>query len=258
MLKNKILNKEKTIGMYVQLTDISISKIVGLCGYDFIWIDNEHSYMTFETLYSHILTLRSTNTPVVVRVPQDDLTSIKKTLEMGVDGIILPMIRTAEEANRLVAHTLYPPYGTRGFGPMNAINFGLKNPVEYMKNTKDEMCRFIQIEHKYAIDNLDEIMENPYIDGYIFGPNDLCASYNMPGQVFTQEVSDIISGAIKKLRSKGKYVGIASGGITEEILNHWASFGCDMLCGGADFDFIRNGAVSNKTNLENALKKFNV
>lgn len=106
MLKEKIIKKEKTIGMYVQLSDISIAKIAGLSGYDFIWVDNEHSYMTSETLLGHIMALRSADTPVIVRVPQDDLTALKHVLEMGVDGIIFPMIRTAEEANRLIASPL--------------------------------------------------------------------------------------------------------------------------------------------------------
>ena len=69
---------------------------------------------------------KSTGTPVIVRAPQDDLTATKKIIEMGVDGIIFPMVRTAEEANRVIASTLYPPYGDRGFGPMGAIDYGME------------------------------------------------------------------------------------------------------------------------------------
>lgn len=87
MLKEKLKAKKKTIGMYIQLTDISIARIAGLAGYDFVWIDNEHSSMTGETLLSHIMALKSTGTPVVVRIPQNDLTAAKHVLEMGVDGI---------------------------------------------------------------------------------------------------------------------------------------------------------------------------
>lgn len=254
MFKNKVCEKQKLIGMYVQLSDISISKIAGLTGYDFIWVDTEHSYMSFETLLSHIISIKSTGTPVVVRVPQNDLTFTKKTLEMGVDGIIFPMIRSAKEANEAISWTLYPPYGTRGFGPMNAVDFGIKNGSEYLKNTKDEMARFIQIEHKDAIENLDEIMQNEYIDGYIFGPNDLAASYNLPGQPFCEEIKNIMTKAIEKLRKNNKFVGIASGGISPEVLEYWSSFNIDFLSAGADFDFIREGAKNNKENLEKIFK----
>lgn len=250
MLKDKIKRKEKMIGMYVQLSDISIAKIAGLAGYDFIWVDTEHSYMSTQTLLGHIMALRTTGTPVVVRLPQDDLTATKHVLEMGVDGVIFPMVKTAEEANRLIAHTLYPPKGTRGFGPMNAIDYGYASANEYQVKSDGGLCRFIQIEHREAIEQLDRIMENPNIDGYILGPNDLSGSYGRLGDIFSKEFTQIIQDCIHQLHENGKYVGIASGGISEQILTHWSSMEPDMLTAGADFDFIREGALANRKNLE--------
>lgn len=250
MLRNKIENKEKIIGMYVQLSDISISRIAGLAGYDFVWVDTEHSYMSNETLLSHIIALKGTGTPVIVRAPQNDLTCTKRILEMGVDGIIFPMVRSAKEVNEVISNTLYPPYGQRGFGPMNAIDYGLKNVKEFIDEGHKRCCRFIQLEHKDAIDDLDEIMKNPYVDGYIFGPNDLAASYGLPGQPFDEKITQVIKETVKKLHENGKYVAIASGGYSEEILTHWSSFGVEMLSAGADFDYIRDGAVNNRKNLE--------
>lgn len=254
MLKDRIKNKEKLIGMYVQLADISIARIAGLSGYDFVWVDLEHTYMSYETLMGHIMTLKSTGTPVIVRAPQDDLTATKKILEIGIDGIIFPMIRTAEEANRVISNTLYPPHGTRGFGPMAAIDFGMKNVVEYIDNNHNELCRFIQIEHQDAIDNLDEIMKNEYIDGYIFGPNDLSGSHNLLGRPLNDKITKIMQDTIKRLHDNGKYVGIASGGYSDEIVKHWASFEPDMLSAGADFEFVRDGALNNRLNLEKIFK----
>lgn len=250
MLKDKIKNKEKIIGMYVQLSDISISRIAGLAGYDFVWVDTEHSYMSPETVLGHLMALKSTGTPIIVRVPQDDLTATKRILELGVDGVIFPLVKTAEEANRVMSYTLYPPYGERGFGPMNAIDYGMKNVNEYIDNNHKDLCRFIQIEHIDTINNLDEIMKNEYIDGYIYGPNDLSGSINILGHPFDDKVTELMKDSIKKLHDNGKYVGIASGGYSEEVLQHWASFGVEMLSAGADFDFIRDGAVNNRKNLE--------
>ena len=250
MLKEKIINKEKTVGMYVQLSDISIARIAGLAGYDFIWVDTEHSYMSYETLLGHIIALKGTGVPVIVRAPQNDLTATKKILEMGVDGIIFPMIRSVEEANQAMSWSTYPNDGERGFGPMNAIDYGYQNAFEYTKTCNDKLCRFVQIEHKDFIDNLDEIIKNPLIDGYIFGPNDLSGSYGMLGDIFSQEITDIMKDTINKLHKAGKYVGIASGGFSEEIISHWSSFGVEMLSAGADFDFIRQGAIENRKNLE--------
>ena len=250
MLKEKIKNKEKTIGMYVQLSDISISRISGLAGYDFIWVDTEHSYMSLETLLGHIYALKSTNTPVVVRLPQNDLTATKHILEMGVDGIIFPMVRNQDEADSLIASTLYPPRGNRGFGPMSAIDYGFRDVNDYIKNDTENLVRFVQLEHIDAINNLENIVKNKYIDGYIFGANDLSGSLGMLGNCYSEKISQIIKSTTDYLHEKNKYVGIAAGGITEDIIRHWSSFGADMLCAGADFDFIREGVLKNKALLE--------
>lgn len=236
--------------MYVQLSDISIARIAALAGYDFIWVDMEHSYMSYETLLGHILAIRAEGVPVIVRAPQNDLTATKKILEMGVDGIIFPMIRSAKEAEEAVSNALYPPNGKRGFGPMNAIDYGFQNAFTYTKNSLDNLCVFIQIEHKDAVDCLDELIEIPNIDGFIIGPNDLSGSYSMLGEFLNDQISEIIRYTVETLHRAGKYVGIASGGYSEEIVKHWSSFGPEMLSAGADFDFLRDGARNNRINLE--------
>ena len=124
----------------------------------------------------------------------------------------------------------------------------------YFEEAK-KLSIFIQLEHKDAIDCLDELMEIEEIDGYIFGPNDLSGSYGMMGKVFSPEITEIIAKAIERLHAKGKYVIIASGGFSEEIISHWSKFMPDMIFAGADFDFIRDGAVRNRQNLERIHKK---
>ena len=255
MLKERIKNKEKLVGMYVQLCDISISRIAALAGYDFVWVDTEHSFMSYETLLGHIVAIKAEGVPVIVRAPQNDLTATKKILEMGVDGIIFPMIRSAKEADTVVSNVLYPPFGKRGFGPMNAIDYGYKNPYDYIKTSMDNLSIFIQIEHKDAVDNLDEIIKNPSIDGYIIGPNDLSGSYNMLGGFLSDKITDVIKYIVEKLHQANKYVGIASGGYSTEILQHWSSFGVEMLSAGADFDFLRDGAKTNRVNLDRIHKQ---
>ena len=249
MLKEQLKNREKMVGMYVQLSDISIARIAGLAGYDVLWVDTEHSYMSYETLLGHIMAIRTTGTPVIVRVPQNDLTATKKVLEMGVDGLVFPMIRSREEAETAVRSAMYPPTGDRGFGPMNAIDYGYTSMGAYLAGAEN-VCKFIQIEHKDAIEHLDEIMEIEEIDGYIFGPNDLSGSYQMMGQVFSPEITEIIENAMKKLHQKGKYGIIASGGFSEDVIAHWCGLGPDMVFAGADFDFVRDGAVRNRKNLD--------
>ncbi len=245
MLKQKIKNNEKIIGMHINLNDVAVGKIAGKSGYDFILIDMEHSYLSFEGLLNHIIAVQAGGGKAIVRVPQDDLTATKKILEMGPDGVIFPMIKTAEEANRLISYTLYPPHGVRGFGPMNAVDFGIADVGEYVTTHCDTMCRFIQIEHIDAVRNLDEIIKNDYIDGYIIGANDLSGSMGRLCDVFSEEVTNVIKEVISKLKVAGKYVGISTGDYSEATLKHWHDMGFDMISAGADFDFLREGFKHN-------------
>ncbi len=250
MLKNKIKNNEKTIGMIVNMSDISIGRIAGLAGYDYIWIDMEHSHLSYESLLNLVIAVRASGTQVIVRAPQDDLTSTKKILENGVDGIIFPMIRTAEDANRVISYTLYPPHGIRGFGPINAIDYGFSDVGNYIAESKETMCRFIQIEHIDAVRNLDEIMKNDFIDGYIIGANDLSGSIGKLGDVFCEETTSIIKEVVAKLKAAGKYVGIAIGGSDEAVLQHWHDMGFDMITAGQDFELLREAVKQNRRILE--------
>lgn len=250
MLKEKIQNKEKTIGMHINLNDATVGRIAGLAGYDFIWIDMEHSYLPFEGLLDLIIAVKSGGGQVIVRAPQDDLTATKKILEMGPDGIIFPMIKTPEEANRLISYTLYPPHGVRGFGPMNAVSYGFDNVADYVANHHKTMCRFIQIEHIEAVRNLDAIIQNEFIDGYIIGANDLSGSIGRLGDVFCEEVTELIREVVTKLKAAGKYVGISTGDFSESTLKHWHDMGFQMISAGADFDFLREGLKQNRENLK--------
>ena len=241
-LKEKILAKQKTIGTIVDLCDTCVSDIFSRLGYDYLWVDYEHSYLSLENILNHTAVAQANGTSVVVRVPQYDFSATKKVLEMGVDGIIFPMIKSAKEAKELIDFTLYPPEGTRGFGPMAANQYGLIDAKTYVKEANRSICRFVQIECVEIIDQLDELMENPYIDGYIFGPNDLSGSLGEFLNVYEGKTAETMKAAIKKLKDNGKYVGIATGANQKEVVAHWNDMGADMLCAGCDYVFLLQGA----------------
>lgn len=255
MLKEKIKNGEKTIGMFVHLSDVTSGRIAGLAGYDYVWIDMEHSYLSYETLLHLIIAVKSGGGQVIVRAPQDDLTATKKILELGVDGIIFPMIKTAGDANRVISYTLYPPYGVRGFGPLNAADYGFKDVNEYIESSRDDMCRFVQIEHIDAVRNLDEIIKNDFIDGYIVGANDLSGSIGKLGQSYCEETTALIREVIEKLHAAGKYVAIATGDFSEAALQHWHDLGFDSICSGADYELLREAVKQNRATLEKIHRK---
>ncbi len=244
LLRDLISKKQKMCGALVSLTDPCLCDIMGNVGFDAVWIDMEHTYMSYKDVLCHINTACSSNIASVVRLPQNDLTATKKILEMGPDGIIFPMVSGYKEACELIASTLYPPNGTRGFGPLRAIGYGAKNAKEYVKNESLELCRFIQIESVSCIEELEKIAQISYLDGCIFGPNDLSGSLGDFMNVFGEKTMSQIEIAIRILRKHGKIIGLA-GGMDEESIRKWSGLDIDILFAGADWNFVY--ASANKT-----------
>jgi 2-dehydro-3-deoxyglucarate aldolase/4-hydroxy-2-oxoheptanedioate aldolase len=231
------LKKQKIAGTLVCLSDPCLCEIMGNIGYDCVWIDLEHTYISYKDVLCHLNAARSAEISSVVRLPQNDLTATKKILEMGPDGVIFPMVRSLEEFNSLVQMTLYPPLGTRGFGPMRAIGYDADRAKEYVYRDNFDMCRLVQIEHVSMIDELEEIAKNPYIDGFIFGPNDLSGTIGEFLDVFGNATASEIKRAIEILRRNNKYIGVACG-FGENTLKYWMELGFDMVFAGADWNFV--------------------
>jgi len=250
-LRKKLESKEKIFGSIVSLTDPCLCEIMGNVGFGCVWIDTEHTYMSYKEVLCHLNAARATNIPAIVRLPQDDLTATKKILEMGPEGIIFPMVRSADELRHLLDMTLYPPLGSRGFGPLRAIGYGALDAKEYVKEKNLEMLRFMQIEHIGLIDDIDEIVQIPYVDGFVFGPNDLSASLGEFLNVFDDTTVSKIEYAVKKLKKAGKTVAIA-GSASEHDIAFWSRMDFDMIFAGADWNFVFNAG---KTTLENMKKQ---
>ena len=237
--KERVLSGEFLCGTHISLNDTCIAKIVGLLGFDYIWIDMEHSYLTYENLLNEMMILQAMDVPVVVRVPQHDLTATKKILEMGPDGIVFPMVRSKEEMEELLSMSLYPPYGKRGFGPGNAISYGISDVKEFVKNHHKTMCRFVQIEHVDLVNQLDQVVTNPYVDGFIFGANDLSGSIGELTNIHGENVQSLITKSIEILKKNNKCIGLSTDEILPEQLRFWKDLGINMISAGAE----RSGLV---------------
>lgn len=188
-----------------------------------------------------------------MRVPQNDLTYTKKVLEMGPDGIIFPMVHSAKEAEELLSYTLYPPYGSRGCGPQRAVRYGIDDELEYFKSGPFDLCRFLQIECKTFVDELEQIADNPYIDGFILGLADLSGSINQIGDFFGEDNLALAKKAIDIATKHGKIVGSATLASDEKTIGKLCDMGIKMITCGADFGYIVNGARQTYENLKKVL-----
>ena len=236
-LRKKLAEGKSLSGTLVSLTDPALCEIAGRVGFDCVWIDTEHTYMSYKEVLCHLNAARSVGIPTVVRLPQNDLTATKKILEMGPDGIIFPMVKTVKELRELIACTLYPPLGTRGFGPMRAIGYGATDAKEYAKGESLELCRFVQIEDAGLLEEIDELISMPYVDGYIFGPNDLSGSLGEFLDVSSPKTVSCVRNAAKRLKDGKKTVGIACGA-SDAALSVWSDMDFDMIFAGADWNYV--------------------
>lgn len=254
-LREKIEKHQKIIGTHVSLSDPAICEIMGLLDFDYIWVDMEHTYIDCEQLYIHLNAARAVGANVIVRIPQDDFITLKRVMEMGVDGVIFPMIRSVKDAKNAIDRTFYPPRGSRGFGPRKPVKYGYGDVNEYIDKGSLEMCRFIQIEHIDAVECLDELAEIEGIDGFIIGPCDLAGSIGLLGRHFEEPSEKLLKKAIEILKKHKKYVGLSTGDFKEETIKYYSEMGIEMISAGADTDYLLYGAQGAFKNLSRIHKK---
>ena len=241
-LKEKLRKCEFVKGTHVSFLDPAVTELCGLVGYDFIWVDTEHTAIDYGCLESHLIAARAANTKSLVRVPWNDPILAKRVMEMGPDGIIFPVVNSAEELDKAMKSTLYPPNGTRGFGPIRACNYGLMNADEYIEKKSLDMIRCVQIESKTAVENLEEMAKNPWIDCFIFGPCDLSGSIGQLNKVFEKDTQDLIKKAIATLKKAGKSIGVSTGSDDPDVIKYWYDLGINVISAGSDYLHILSGA----------------
>lgn len=241
-LKQKLRDREPVAGMHVALTDSSVAELCGLVGYDFLWIDTEHTALDYGVLQNHLIAAKAAGVPSIVRIPWNDPILAKRVLEQGPDGILFPMVNTPEELDQAMKSTLYPPEGFRGFGPQRAARWGLRDTDEVIASLNRDLIRIVQIETVTAVHNLKEMAKNPYVDCFVFGPCDLSGSINQLNKVFDKDTSDLIDEAVATLKEAGKSVGVSTGSDDPKVLRYWHDKGLNFISAGTDYLHIAAGA----------------
>lgn len=169
------------IGSWITLNNPSIAEIMADAGFDWLCIDLEHSVIDYFETQQLILAIQSKGIKAYVRVGENNTRIIKRVLDAGADGIIVPSVNSAVEAQKAVAAVKYPPYGKRGVGLARAQLYGFG--FDYYRDvTSKEVKLIVQIEHIDAIRELDKIIQTDGVDGTFIGPYDLSGSMGYPGE----------------------------------------------------------------------------
>ena len=204
--KEKLRQDVPLVGIIQTLASSEITEIIAAAGFDWLFVDLEHG--TLGIREAQVL-LQAANPALdcLVRVPANQEDWIKKSLDIGADGIIIPQIHSAREAARAVASCKYPPQGNRSVGIARAHGYG-PHFDQYVANANDEIAVVLQIEHSQAVANIDAIAGVPGIDALFVGPYDLSASMGKPGRVNDADVQRAIAAVKECADAVGLPVGI--------------------------------------------------
>jgi 2-dehydro-3-deoxyglucarate aldolase len=241
-LKQKLKNNELTIGSWIMMGNAMSVEVMALAGFDWLVVDIEHTSIDLETTQMLITTIQAKGMKALVRVSKNEEVIIKRVLDMGADGIIVPMVSSKEDALQAVAYAKYPPVGKRGVGLYRASGYGTKFE-EYKKWVDEELVIIAQIEHIDAVNNIDEIVEVDGIDGTIIGPYDLSGSMGCPGEFEREDVKEAVQTVLERCKVKKVPSGFHVVDTNPEKLNEKIAQGCTFLAYGIDYFFMRDAAM---------------
>lgn len=229
------------VGSYISLGDGVTTELMGNAGFDFLWVDMEHTQIDKGRLLSHFIAAQATGKPVFVRVEWNDPVLVKPVLDLGVDAVIFPMIMNKMDAEKAIRSCLYPPKGIRGYGPTRANMYGMIDVGDYINDYAESFWKIIQIEHIDAIRNLDEILSVEGIDSVLIGPSDLSGSVGLLQQLKHPSVKALFDEAAEKLRAKGIPFGVAIG-FDEQNVQEWIQRGVSWISLDSDAGLLAKSA----------------
>lgn len=236
--RSKLIAGEVLIGTLVTLPSPEAAEILVEAGFDWLFIDTEHSPFDAQQAQA-ILQAAGPDFPCVIRVPSGEEVWIKKALDVGVAGVIVPQVNSAEVAKRVVRLCKYPPEGSRGAGIARAHAYGLRFQ-EYVEKANEQVAVIIQAEHIDAVENIQSIAAVPGIDAVLVGPYDLSASLGKIGKVTDPEVQKAIGRVRKHCMDAGVRLGIF--GATAKAVKPFIRQGYTLIAVGTDALFMATAA----------------
>lgn len=204
--QENILMKNITLGSWITLNNPSIAEIMADAGFDWLCVDMEHSVTDYAEAQQLIMAIQSKGIKAFVRVGENNTRIIKRVLDAGADGIIVPCVNSGGEARKAVEALKYPPIGKRGVGLARAQSYGF-GFEQYRDDASKEIKLIVQIEHISAIKELDEIIQTEGVDGTFIGPYDLSGSMGKPGQWDEPDVKKALRVYEETVRKYDKLVG---------------------------------------------------
>jgi len=235
-MREKLRAGEIVLGAGITLTDPAVTEALAP-SVDFVWIDLEHNATTAESMLGHLIAARAGGTATLVRIPTGDVGWVKRVLDCGAEGIILPRSSSAKEAADFVSACRYPPLGTRGFGPRRPMQYGRLPQQEYLRQANRDVFVVVQVETVELVAELDEVLKLDGLDSLVLGPQDLSGSMGRLGETTHPEVVEVMKTVAAKAKAAGKFIGSGLGA-DPDFARVLLECGVQWLQAGNDFEFM--------------------
>ena len=208
-IKRLLKEGKPAVGTWLTLGNVLAARFLARAGWDWLTVDTEHNAIGIETAADSFAAIADAGGVALARVPSNRHDHIKRVLDTGAHGVVVPMVNTRQEAFDAVSACLYPPAGTRSVGgSVHALNFG-GSAVDYYARANDELLIVLQCEHIKAVEDADAIFSVPGIDAIFVGPNDLAAS--MRGKDGKPPSGEATAEAMKHILATCRKHGVAPG-----------------------------------------------
>jgi len=239
--------------MVSEIRSPGLAVLFARAGFDYFFIDLEHSSFSLETVSDMVMAARAADIPVIVRPSsRKSAEYLSRPLDIGASGLLVPQIQTRQDVENVVQWSRYQPVGARGMALARQHTFFESgNPLETMGQLNEEILVALQIEHRDAIENLSDLLSVPGIDAAFVGPSDLAASLGIPGKTGDPAVEEAIDHVIKVAEDHKVIPGIHTGSV--DNARYWIDRGMRMIGFCTDIKLILQICKQSVQELQSAL-----
>jgi 2-dehydro-3-deoxyglucarate aldolase len=236
--RRRLSRGDLLLGTMVSIASPEVAEILALAGFDWLFIDMEHGAIDIATA-QQMLQAAGPGKPGVVRTPSRDEVWIKKCLDIGASGIIVPQVKSADDAERVIQFSRYPPLGSRSVGISRAHGYGT-GFRDYVARANDEIAVILQIEHIEAVRNIEPIVKVQGIDALFVGPYDLSGSMGKIGEVNDPDVQEAIA-RVRDCASRAE-VPLGIFALTPDSARAFIEAGFTLIAAGMDSMLLADAA----------------
>ena len=237
--KAAIIAGERQIGLWLALASSYSAEIAAHAGFDWLVVDAEHAPNDVPILLAQLQALAAHPAAAVVRLPSDESWMIKQVRDIGAQTILIPMVESAEQAERIVAATRYAPAGIRGIGAALARASNFNAIPDYIATANDQIGVLVQVETRAGLAAIEALCDVPGVDGVFVGPSDLAADMGYPGNSAHPDVQAQVFDAIARIVGGGKACGILTSNLDQG--RDYLAAGCSFVAVGTDVGVLVNG-----------------